>query len=271
MAATTGLKPKGVTELFSKALDLYGKHWARLMAIAAIVTVPMTLIQYYLWALVRLDGPTTDEIGRVVIGGASGTLWQATAAAAVFGLLSIFIYQVLVGAVARSAAGLALGRDLRIADAYKFGYARLWSILLVSVLVGLAVMGAFILLIIPGFYVLTRLFASVPVLIVEGKRGRAALRRSWHLVEGYGWRVSGMILLVGLITGMVSGIFAAATDQGWFGQAVAAALGSVVTGPFVALVGTLVYLDLRARKDKTSVTTVRREFDMAGVREGRGR
>jgi hypothetical protein len=259
MNETAEMKPRRIGELFAAALDVYGKSWARLMTISALVMVPMTILQYFLWDVVRGTGPSAT--GGV---GARGDFWQATAASAILGILGVFIYQVLVGAVARSAAALLFGRDTTIREAYRYGYARLWSILLVSILVGLAVTGALILLVIPGFFVLTRLIVSVPALVVEGKRGRAALRRSWELVAGYGWKVFGTIVLMGLISGLVSGVFAAATDQGWLGQALAAALGSVVTGPFVALVLTLVYLDLRARKEQPRVTVVLEEFEAAG-------
>jgi hypothetical protein len=259
MDETLELKPRRVGELFAAALDVYGKSWARLMAISAIVMVPMTILQYFLWDVVRGAGPPNFDGGI-----ARGDFWQAAAASALLGILGIFIYQVLVGAVARSAAGHLFGRETTIREAYRYGYAQLWSILLVSVLVGLAVTGAFILLVIPGFFVLTRLIVSVPALVVEGKKGRAALRRSWELVTGYGWKVFGTIVLMGLITGLVSGVFAVATDQGWLGQALAAAIGSVVTGPFVALVLTLVYLDLRVRKEQPTVTVVLEEFEAAG-------
>lgn len=255
MSPVKPIRPKRVTEILAEALDLFGKHWARLMAIAAIVIVPFTILQYYVWDLVRASSPAGDL----------GEVSRAAAASGVLGIVGLFIYQVMIGAVARSAAGMSLGKDIEIAEAYRFGYARMWSILLVSVLVGLAVTGGFILLVIPGFFVMTRLFASVPALVVEGKRGRAALRRSWSLVEGRGWRIFGIILLVGLITGLVSSVFALATDQGWFGQAVAASISGVVTGPFVALVGILVYLDLRARQEHPTVTTVRKEFEAAGA------
>jgi glycerophosphoryl diester phosphodiesterase family protein len=259
MDEVRSLRPRKVGELFSLALDLYGKSWARLMAIAAIVTVPLTLVQYYLWDSVRDIRPTTFGFEA-----ARGSLARTAVASAVVGILGFFIYQVLVGAVARSAAGVTLGRDLGIGDAYRFGYARMWSILLVGLLVALSVMGGFLLLVIPGFFVMTRLFAAIPALVIEGKRGRAALRRSWFLVEGHGWRVFGIIILVGLITGLVSSVFAIATDQGWLGQAVAAALSGIVTGPFTALVGTLLYLDLRARSEKPTITAIGHEFDLAG-------
>ena len=65
------------------------------------------------------------------------------------------MWTVLTGAITRAAAGTFLGRDLEIGESYRYGLARFWSIVLVGVLSALAIVGGFILLIIPGFIVLT--------------------------------------------------------------------------------------------------------------------
>jgi hypothetical protein len=65
---------------------------------------------------------------------------------------------------------------------YRYGLKRLWSVILVSILVGLVVAGGFILLVIPGIIFLVFLSVSIPVLIVEGRRGTQAMGRSWNLV-----------------------------------------------------------------------------------------
>jgi hypothetical protein len=41
----------------------------------------------------------------------------------------------------------------------------------------------------------------------------------------------------------------------WFGQAVAAAAATVITLPYTTVVGVLLYLDLRARKETLSLDT----------------
>ena len=79
-------------------------------------------------------------------------------------------------------------------ESYRFGFHRFWSVLGVSVLVGLAVVGGLILFIIPGI-----------------------------------WRAN------------------------WFFQAVVAAVATVITLPYGTLVGVLLYLDLRARKEQLTL------------------
>jgi hypothetical protein len=271
MAEETGrhdtfpLQPRGVSEILGAAFQLYRQHWATLTTIAAVVVVPLTLVQYYLADLVRVEAPTQAEIEALGVEAISPDFWRATLAAAFVGILSIFILQVLTGAVARGAAGSILGERLTVGQAYRYGFVRLWSILLVGVLVGLAVFAGLILLVIPGIFVLVRLIVSIPALVIENRRGGAALSRSWNLVRGHWWPVFGTILLAGLIIGVVTGILTLPFDEGWFGQAVAAALGSVVTTPFFALVTLLIYLDLRTRKEELDAAVLRRDYEAAGV------
>ena len=75
-----------------------------------------------------------------------------------------------------------------------------------SLLVGLAVAGGLILLVIPGLIFLIFLSVSVPVLIVENRRGPSAMSRSWNLVKGHFWHAVGVIIVAGIITGIVGGI-----------------------------------------------------------------
>src|ERR671925_164925 len=108
-------------------------------------------------------------------------------------------FLVLTGAVTRAAAGTFLARDLTIAETYRYGFARLGSILLVAVLVVLAVAAGFILLIIPGFIVLTRLWVSMPAVVIEDRRGGGALQRAWRLGKGHNWPGFGGIIVSGVL------------------------------------------------------------------------
>ena len=42
----TAMLPRGIGELLSAAFQLYRRHWRTLLAIAAVVVVPLTLLQY---------------------------------------------------------------------------------------------------------------------------------------------------------------------------------------------------------------------------------
>ena len=71
-------------------------------------------------------------------------------------------------------------------------YRRTWRTLLTA---------GCLLLVIPGIYVGVQLAASIPALVVEGRRGRSALARSWRLVEGQWWHAFGTIVLAWLVLG----------------------------------------------------------------------
>ena len=112
--------------------------------------------------------------------------------------------------------------------------------------------------IIPGIYIGVRLAVSTQALVVEGKRGTDAMRRSWELVGGHWWHAALTVLVAGLITGVVNAVITAPFGTGaWFIQGVAAAVATTVTLPYGALVGVLLYLDLRARKERLDLDTLK--------------
>jgi hypothetical protein len=146
-------------------------------------------------------------------------------------------------------------------QSYRFGFHRLGSVLLVSVLVGLATMAGLILFVIPGVYIGVRLAVGIEALVVEDRRGTQAMTRSWGLVGGHWWRAFGTLLVAGLLTGVVNAVITAPfSSTSWLAQAIAAAVASVVTLPYGVLVGVLFYLDLRARKESLRLETLRAEL-----------
>ena len=52
-------RPMGIGEILSTAFQLYRRHWRTLLTIAAVVVVPLTLLQYLFGDLVRTQGETT--------------------------------------------------------------------------------------------------------------------------------------------------------------------------------------------------------------------
>ena len=163
-------------------------------------------------------------------------------------------------------AAEVVGEDPSLEQSYRFGFHRLGSVLLVSVLVGLAIIGGLILLIIPGIYIAVRLCVSIEALVVEGRRGTEAMGRSWGLVGGHWWHAFFTLLVAALLTGIVNAVITApfgATN--WFAQGVAAAVATVVTLPYGVLVGVLLYLDLRARKERITMETLRADLQASAA------
>jgi len=257
------LRPKGVGEILSTAFDLYGRYWRTLIPLVAVVVVPLTILQYALDEVLWGDVVRTSTGGGVDIVVSGEEAWQGAVGSLLLGLISLFVTLVLVGAVAWAAAGVLVGREPDLGESYRFGVARMWSVLLVSLLTGLAVAGGFVLLIVPGLIFLTRFAVSVPALVVEGKRGRSALSRSWNLVLGQSWPVFGTVLVVGLLAGAVSAVLTVPFSGPWFVRGLLAGIGSAITTPFTGLVFSLVYFDLRVRKDGLDVAGLERELRAA--------
>ena len=253
-------RPLGIGEILSTALQLYRRHWRTLLAIAAVVVVPLTLLQYLFGDLVRTQGETTRN------GVVETATWSVGIAGLVAALAGILMYLVLTGAITRAVAAEVAGQDPSVEQSYRFGFHRLGSVLLVSVLVGLATIGGLILFIIPGIWIGIRLCVSIEALVVEGRRGTEAMGRSWGLVGGHWWHAFGTVVVGGLLTSIVNALITAPFgDTGWFVQAVAAAVATVVTLPYGVLVGVLLYLDLRARMENLTLEGLRTDLQASAT------
>jgi hypothetical protein len=253
------LAPRRIGELLRAAVELYVGHWRTFLGIVAVVVVPLTLLQHYVFDLANRGVRVRGEQVEV-----TADAWRAFVASGILGISSLLITQVLIGALAWAIAGAVAGREPTPLESYRFGMARLWSILWVGILVGIAAFAGFILLVIPGIFVLVRLSVAIPALVVERRRGGEALSRSWSLVRGHGWRVLGTFVAAFVLTGVVSAILTApAGGSGWLLRAVLAAVAQVITTPFTAIVTLLVYLDLRARTEGLDLETLAGELDAA--------
>jgi hypothetical protein len=240
------IPPKGVGEILSQAFNVYRANAAKLALIVALVVVPLTLVSTLLTQVSR--DPDTDA------GVATALLFLAITVA-----ISLIIWSLLEAAIVRAAAQAALGDPIDVEASYRWGLRRIGSVILVSILVGLAVVGGLILLVIPGLIFLVMLSVSIPALIVEGRRGSDALGRSWNLVRGNFWHVVGVLVVAGLITGAISGIIGALGGNAWFLRWIFSSIGTIVTAPFTALVAVLLYVDLRARSEALTAATLRTE------------
>jgi hypothetical protein len=219
--------PMGIGEILSTAFQLYRRYWRTLLAIAAVVVVPFTLLQYLLGHTIRVTGVATSN------GVAVTSSWRVGLAGLVTALAGVVMFLVLTGAITRAVAAEAAGEDPGVEQSYRFGFHRLGSVLLVSVLVGLATIGGLILFIIPGIWIGVRLSMSTQALVVEGRRPTEAMGRSWALVGGHWWHAFGTLVVAGLLTGLVNALITTPFNQtSWFLQAVVAAIATVITLPY---------------------------------------
>jgi hypothetical protein len=115
----------------------------------------------------------------------------------------------------------------------------------VSILAGLGIGIGFILLIVPGLFLLTFWSVVAPVTVIERPGVFAAFGRSWDLVRGHGWQVFGTVVLVFLL------VFAASVAAaligvvlGDVGRAILNWLFNALTQPVAALTASVLYFTL---------------------------
>lgn len=251
---------KTLGEILSAAFDVYRANASKLLLLVAIVVVPLTLVSVLVTNAI-VDASDVDVRGGELVVDELGTSFIAALfAGAIGGLILVLISAVLQAATVRAAAQATIGDPVNVEASYRYGFRRLGSVILISILVALIVAAGFILLIVPGIIFLVFLSASIPALIVENRRGTDALGRSWGLVQGNFWHALGVIFVAAVIVGVISGIIGAIGGSNWAVRWIFTAIAQIVTAPYAALVSVMLYLDLRARRESLSASTLRQEL-----------
>jgi hypothetical protein len=213
--------------VIGKAWETYKAHWRHLIPIAFVVYVLISLLILLLGAVLGWFG--------IVLGwfvGIAGIFW-------------------LQGALVLAIDDVRDGRaDLSISETLDRVRPHLGTLALTGLLAGVAIAIGFILLIVPGLFLLTIWLVIVPAIMLENCGVSESFARSQELVRGYGWSVFGVIVLTVLIfigVAIVFGILDSALDSRWLGFGLNIVLQSV-TAPFLALAWTMTYYELRDLK-----------------------
>jgi hypothetical protein len=116
----------------------------------------------------------------------------------------------------------------------------------VSILFALGVALGFVLLIIPGLFLLVIWSVVAPVTVLEQPGVFNAFGRSRELVRGNGWAVFGVILLVTFVVLVISLLVGSATvSLGSAGRALVQWAVNAALAPLAALSASVLYFSLR--------------------------
>jgi hypothetical protein len=212
--------------VIGKAWDMYKAHWRHLIPIAFVVYVLISLLILLLTSLGWLGA----VLGFFV--SIAGVFW-------------------LQGALVLAVDDVRDGRaDLSLSQTLDRVTPHLATLVAAGLLAGIAIAFGFILLIVPGLFLLTIWLLIVPAIMLENCGVSQSFGRSQDLVRGYGWSVFGVIVLTFLIfigVGLVFGILDSAVDSAWLSFALNVVL-QTITAPFLALAWTTTYYELRDLK-----------------------
>lgn len=235
-------RQRDLSALVGDTLRVMREHPGPLLAIGAAIVIPVELIVSGI-GLERLTSGYREDVSQ--------------AEQAIPTILSFFVITPLVAAAAIQflravARGERPGAARCLQDSLDV-FAPLFLALLmtgVGVAIGLAA------LILPGIYLLVRWLFVAQCVVIEDKRGFDALARSGQLVTGNWWRVFGILIvtqLLAAIPAILIGLpFSAAAEAA--DRDVIALVGEIAAGVLttllVAIVTTLLYYDLRERRDE---------------------
>jgi len=269
------LRPLGVGELLDASIKLVRRHFKALALVTLLISVPIEVIGGLITAVTTdfCEGAgCANEVGPDTI-----YVWEDDVAyyggRVVIVLLAVLQFVIVQVACFRILAEGYLGRSVGAGDSMRYALSRGWSTLWLSalLLVGLAV--AFVLFLLPGIWLAIAWSVAIPVLLVERTGGAAALRRSFRLVRGLWWSTLARLLVAGLLIGVATAAITGgllvlllfAVEEASYAALVLTGIvnvvGQVLTTPFLAAVVTLIYFDLRVRKEG---------FDLAVLAERMG-
>ncbi len=254
------LRPLSLGEILDVSIKICLRHWRTLLKAVLIVVVPVEIVSTALTAdytassfdfsanADKTPEETLDELNSYLGGLAISTLLQVLA--------------VLLASAAcfRAIAQAYLGDSPDWRGSLSYALHRAGPLLWLTLLYAMGVGFATLLLIAPGVWLYIAWAFAMPVLLVEGLRGRTALGRSYQLVKGRWWRTFGVLAVGFILAGVVSTIVQGAFLVGIIVEpdndllvlvlsALAGVVGLAIGTPFQAALLTVVYFDLRVRKE----------------------
>jgi hypothetical protein len=252
------LRPLSLGEILDVSIKICVAHWRTLLKAVLVVVVPVQIVSTILTADYTVSSfdlsssktsqQTIDELNQYLGG------------LAISGLLQLCAVLLATAACFRAIAQAYLGETTDWRSSLSFALHLAPSLLLLTVLYVLGVLIGTAFFIVPGIWLYVAWAFAMPVLLVEGLRGNKALRRSFELVKGRWWRTFGVIavgfILAGIISTVVQGAFLIGIVVGADNDAlvlvlatIAGIVGAAVTTPFQAALLTVLYFDLRVRKE----------------------
>jgi hypothetical protein len=257
------LRPLGIGEVLDVAMKIVWRNAWTLVRAVFVVVFPVQVLA----TVIQISAAPQDFDPFLLESESPDAVFSDTDYAAIIGgtvtagVLTLLAGLLAAGACYRAIATAYLGEQTGWRDSLRYASRRFHSIIWVSFLSGLLALLGLIACIIPGIYLWVCFAVAVPVLMTESTRGRKALGRSRRLVQGFWWRVFAVVLLgviltsivEGALSGLLVGALLAGTDpNGFVGSvvnAVASTGGSLLTTPFTAAFTTVLYFDLRVRKE----------------------
>jgi hypothetical protein len=261
------LRPLGIGEILDVGIKIYWRNAWTLFRIVLFVVLPTQIVVNIIQVSslpAGVDNAPGGPFGPSFT--STGTISRSDGVTLAVGFGVALILNALAGKLAqagcfRAVADAYLGEEVSWRSSLRYALRRLPAVVGLSLLSTIIIGIGFVLCIIPGIFLWGAFYVAVPVLLVEGVGPRRALGRSRQLVRGRWWGTIGVaivgsvlvFIVAGALNGLILGVALASPSQntitGFVLTTLATTLSAVLTTPAAAAFATVLYVDLRVRKE----------------------
>jgi hypothetical protein len=253
-AAPPQLRPLALGEIIDVSIKLMRRNWRTLALAVLVVAVPVAIVN-----LLITTSTTTYDASLDIRRGDDDAAYGA--GQVINTVLGIALYLLATVACFQAVAEAYMGRRPDWRASLRFAARRSPAVLGMSILYFSGLFIGLFFIVIGAIFLGVRWAVAMPALLLERRGPAAALGRSWKLVGGFWWKVFGTLLIVYLLLIVLSiafgavlgGVLAAISSVdsllGLLMQQAVNVLVQVFTLPLLAAVTTVLYVDLRVRKE----------------------
>lgn len=223
--------------------------------------VPFTVLALILYLPSLLYGLASMEDAL------SGDPAAYSAGDVVFMIISFVLTYILIGALVYGTVQHLGGQRPTLGSIISRGLATVVPVIVIALLLSIVIGIGFVLLIVPGIFLIVVYSVVVPAAVVERPGIIGSFKRSWELTKGYRWPVLGILLvlvvilfILSFVVGAVGGVVAFSTNDFTL-LIVINYIVSALSGALMSVAVAVTYHDLRVAKEGVSTTQIAAVFD----------
>lgn len=225
--------PRGLPDLFATSARLYWRYLWQFLLLAGVFVVPFEILVLVATSSIHGTHLTAEQERQVL-------------------LLAIADFVIIIPLVSALQAHAVLligqGERPRLGDVFRRSARAMPTVIAAWIITAIGVGIGFVAFLIPGIWLLLRLYVVAQTAAIEGTDWPTTLRRGFGLTRGSSWRILGMLVIIGLIDVTLTNVLGrAAISNGGALADIVAVVAALLYQSFSALVGALLYFDLRAR------------------------
>jgi hypothetical protein len=253
---SSNLRPRTVSEILDASFRIFRTHYGSFVLLSALAIVPYQATLWFSGIYSALANP--------MVFASRGFAFAGGMATGLFILLAGIWAVVGNAAIVVAASDAYLGNEVVPARALGVSARRWWRVLGAGILKWVAVFFGSFLFLIGAIWMACRYFAAVQVVLLEDRPVVRSFNRSVELSNGEKWRIFGALLIAWVVYIAIS--FTLSAVVGLFqlpllASAALRGLAHIFVSPIIGIVSTLLYYDLRIRKEAFDLELMASQLD----------